>query len=348
MIALDRTAARLPAPPIGRRYGGDKGVDPDMKRFRRISVMAAVLFGLAGIGNTGVMNNAAYAQNSDLRDLVQRVNRVQRELSTLQSHIYKGKPPPPPPPGSAAANPKLAAAMGVRLNQLESEIGKLTGKVEEVSHKVGQLAKRVEKLVGDVDFRLGEIEKKVAAAPPAVAAGGQTAAKTPAAAAPGAPRMLGRLPASALQNRPKPGAAPAPKTPAAAATEALTPKQQYDKALDLLRDRKYSDAERSFRAFIDGNADHKLLPNAHYWLGEAYFVRKDYQRAAFTFAEGFQKFPDGNKAPDNLLKLGMSLGKLGNQKEACTAFSRLIENYPKARKAVKNRVARQQRSFNCS
>lgn len=317
-----------------------------MMRFWRISAIAAVLFGLAGIGNTGVMNNAAYAQN-DLRDLVQRINRVQRELSTLQSHIYKGKPPPPPPPGSVTGSPKLAAAMGVRLDQLESEIGKLTGKVEEVNHKVGQLSKRVEKLVADVDFRLGEMEKKMAAAPPAVAAVAQPPAKPPAAV-PGAPRMLGRLPASALQNRPKPAAAPAAGQSNAAATEAQTPKQQYDKALELLNKRKFSDAERAFRAFIDGNEGDKLQPNAHYWLGEAYFVRKDYARAAFTFAEGFQKFPDSNKAPDNLLKLGMALGKLGKQKEACTAFSRLIENYPGARKAIKSRVARQQRSFKCS
>lgn len=292
----------------------------------------------------------SYAQNSDeVRDLVQRIDRVQRELTTLQSFIYKGKTPPPPS-SMGGGNPRLAASMEVRLNSLERELGTITGKMEEVNHKVDSLSKRVEKLVSDVDFRLGAMEKKMAEAPrvaavaPMPGTGAPPPEPAPAAMPPqpGGPQVLGRLPASALQGRPQ----PPPAT--AAVQQPETPQQQYDHALRQLRAQRFSEAEREFRAFIDKHPKDELAANAHYWLGESYFVRKDYQRAAFTFAEGFQKFPDGNKAPDNLLKLGMSLGKLGKQKEACTALSRLLENYPNARPVIKNRVAQQRRSFNCS
>ena len=83
------------------------------------------------------------------------------------------------------------------------------------------------------------------------------------------------------------------------------------------------------------NPKHALQANAHYWLGETFYVRRDYQRAAYTFADSFQKYPEGNKAADNLLKLGMSLGKLGKKKEACTTYSRLLENFPKASSTLK-------------
>ncbi len=100
-------------------------------------------------------------------------------------------------------------------------------------------------------------------------------------------------------------------------------------------------------AFIDAHPKHKLTSNAHYWLGETYYVRKQFQQAAYTFADGFQKFPKSPKAADNLLKLGMSPGQLGKKKQACTAFSRLLANFPKADRNLRNRVSREQRRLKC-
>ena len=68
-----------------------------------------------------------------------------------------------------------------------------------------------------------------------------------------------------------------------------------------------------------------LAGNAQYWMGETYYVRGRYQDAAVTFAEGYQKYPTNSKAPDNLLKLGMSLGQLGKKADACVAFAQGFE-----------------------
>src|SRR3546814_19535879 len=50
-----------------------------------------------------------------------------------------------------------------------------------------------------------------------------------------------------------------------------------------------------------------------YWLGETYYVRQRYQDAAVAFLEGYQKYPKSPKAADNLLKLGMALGPVGQK-----------------------------------
>ena len=127
-----------------------------------------------------------------------------------------------------------------------------------------------------------------------------------------------------------------------------TPQSQYEYALSLmLKQKDFAKAESALSAFIDRYPKNKLTVNAHYWLGETYFVRKNYQDAAVAFAEGFQKFPKSNQAPDNLLKLGMSLDRLQKRKEACTEYSRLQATFPKAGARIKARVQREQRRAKC-
>jgi len=90
-----------------------------------------------------------------------------------------------------------------------------------------------------------------------------------------------------------------------------------------------------------------LAGNAQYWLGETYYVQKDYNNAAAVFAEGYQKYPKGGKAADNLLKLGMSLGQLGQKADACRAFARLDRDFPGAPGNVKERAADEKKRLGC-
>jgi len=108
----------------------------------------------------------------------------------------------------------------------------------------------------------------------------------------------------------------------------------YDHSLGLMRQAEYAEAEASLRVFLDQHSDHELVGAALYWLGETHYVRQDYREAAFAFVDVYSKYPDSNKAPDSLLKLGMSLQALGSSAEACTAFATLQSDYPDARRAV--------------
>ena len=126
-----------------------------------------------------------------------------------------------------------------------------------------------------------------------------------------------------------------------------TPKFQYDYIYKVLRQQNFQKAAVALRAYIDLYPKNALTSNAYFWLGQIYYVQKDYRDAVLLFAEGFQKFPQGNKGPDTLLKLGTSLMKLNKMVEACTAFSRFFEDFPEARSDLSNRVKRSQRKAQC-
>jgi tol-pal system protein YbgF len=298
----------------------------------------------------------ARAQNSDFRELINRIERLQGELSTLQQTVYKGRPPPPAVSGGPARgagggfDPRLAARIDVRLSQLETELRRLTGKAEELEYAAGLLNTRLGKLIADVDIRLTTLERRqgLAAAgsgamPAPPPASSPASPPSPAASPNAPPGNLGSISARDLAaGRAAARAAPRPILPDG------TPKEQYDYATSLLlADQNIEKAEQALRAFLDLHPKHRLASNAFYWLGETFYVRRNFQQAVQIFAEGYQKFPKSGKAADNLLKLGMSLGQLKQNKKACTAYASLLDYFPKAGRTLKNRVGREQRRLKC-
>lgn len=244
----------------------------------------------------------------------------------------------------------MLTRLSLRITELENEIRRLTGQNEELTHRLGELEESVKKSTGDTALRLNALE---GGAGPAKGAG--TAGTTPTMAS-RAPAMTGKTTVEGadkgakvlgtLRSGLRSAAAPMVKPPTVAKEE--TPEQQYDRAHTLIvKQRKYGEAERVLRSFIDGNPKHALASNAHYWLGRTYFVRADFENAAFAFAEGFQKFPETKKAPANLLNLGMSLARLGKNREACTTYTRLLRTYRDAEASIKRRITRERRRAKC-
>ncbi|MCG8510939.1 MAG: tol-pal system protein YbgF [Rhodospirillales bacterium] len=160
-------------------------------------------------------------------------------------------------------------------------------------------------------------------------------------------------PAPAAQVASAPAApAPSPEPAAQAAAQvAVLPegsaKDQYTYAFGLLRQTRYDDAEVALRAFLKLHGDHALSGNARYWLGETFYVRADYVKAAEVFLEGFQSSPKGPKAPDTLLKLGMSLARLEKTREACAAFDKLAADYTDAPTNILRLVERERSRNAC-
>jgi tol-pal system protein YbgF len=293
----------------------------------------------------------------DTRELMNRIDRLQRELSTLQQDYYRNRGAQSGAAVGAGVGSATAASFEVRLSQIESQLQALTGRAEELSHANDLVKDRLDKLVSDVDSRLLAVEQQrggsaqaapqqqqqqQASAPPAAGA-----AQTPRGQAPAQPGQ----PGSPSRGTPPANLGTLPPDAAAAIKPPLpdgNAKQQYDYATALItKDQNFPEAERALRAFIAAYPTDGLTPNAYYWLGETYYVRKDYQQAAFTFAEAFQKYPKAQKAPDSLFKLGLSLSQLNQTKEACTAYGRLLDNFPTADNALKARVGNEQRRLKC-
>lgn len=305
----------------------------------------------ATIMSTGM---SAVAQDSSSQEMLNRINRLQNEITTLQRHVYQGKTPPAVAPstssavpGSAVPGANLSARQSLRLTQHENEIRRLTGVNEELTHRLGQVQTRLDKMSTDTEFRLKTLEGgkgPVASAdrgapnsgsktlPTVVPAGPATA---PVANADKGAKVLGtvRAPGNVASN------------PVALAE---TPEQHYDRAHGLIiKRRDYAQAEKVLSDFIAKHPKHQLTPNAYYWLGRTFFVRNDFKRSVATFAEGFQKHSESKKAPATLLNLGMSLARLGKNREACTTFAHLQRNFPKAEGAVKRRLAAERKTSKC-
>jgi tol-pal system protein YbgF len=202
-----------------------------------------------------------------------------------------------------------------------------------------------------LERRLGAQEQKAAAPPP------PPPQAMPAQAPP--PPAAGTAPPAGAAPTPAPqGAVDTPTAPLAPEAEqdhvlggsdtSGDPQGMYDTAFQALRQAKYDQAETRLRAFLKAHPKHKLAENARYWLGETYYVRGKFQDSAVTFAEGFQQFPNGSKAPDNLLKLAMSLGSINKKQDACTTLSELKKRFPNASAIIRNRADQERKTLACT
>lgn len=286
-----------------------------------------------------------------------------------------------------AQEPNLrVAAVEVRLSRLEEELRRLTGRIEEVEYRQSQLQTRMERLVSDIDARLQAVDgSRGAAAAPAPAAQPPEPAPQPQQQAalpspttqpqpvrpsqpaqPAQPAarstiepdaaarqgyVLGTLPEEALRGGRAP-TLPAPGEAPAQQEARLTPQgadADYQRGLDLLQAGRWPEAEAAFTGFVQAYPDDPRAPAASYWLAETYFFRKDYPTAAAVFARNYRTYGEkAQRAPENLLKLGMSLAAMGDRERACQTFGELARRHPTAPAPVRQQLSRERAAAGCS
>ena len=139
------------------------------------------------------------------------------------------------------------------------------------------------------------------------------------------------------------GAATAPN-----AADAGNAKQLYETAYGYLMQRDYGAAQGAFEDFLTRYPQDSLAGNAQYWLGEAHFVRGEYKAAAGSFLKGYQNYAGNARAADSLLKLAMSLDRLGQKDAACSSFGELSTRFPNAPENVKMRAKSERQRIGCT
>ena len=127
----------------------------------------------------------------------------------------------------------------------------------------------------------------------------------------------------------------------------LSPKEQYEFATSFLKVGDYNMAERAFREFVDTNPEDELSGNAQYWYAETFRIRQLYTDAASAYLEGYQKYPTNEKAPINLLKLGVSLVQIGEKDQGCLMIAGVKKQYPEAKQSVLQKAKYEQKKFQC-
>ena len=126
-----------------------------------------------------------------------------------------------------------------------------------------------------------------------------------------------------------------------------TASEQYEFATSFLKVGDYNMAERAFREFVDRNPEHDLAGNAQYWYAETFRIRQLFTDAASAYLEGYQKYPKSQKAPINLLKLGVSLVQIGEKDQGCLMISGVKKEYPKANQSVLQKAKYEEKKFEC-
>ena len=271
----------------------------------------------------------------------------------------------------------------MRLQQLEDQMRQLNGRVEEMSYQLLQMQEQIRKAQEDNEFRFQQLEKrggggsapasggtmkKSEADVPAQSGGKQddiagvisnsqngsaTGARGAGAGKP--PSELGSIQfdqggdqiGSSITGANNGSGAP-PSAVSSSQTASLgSENDQYKAAYGHVLSGDYSVAEQEFRQYLDSYPGSSRAADANFWLGEALYSQGKYNDAAKTFLNAHQKYSTSEKAPEMLLKLGMSLAALDNKDTACATLREVTKRYPKASKAVTGKVASEQKRLAC-
>lgn len=265
--------------------------------------------------------------------LRQRVEQLEEQLVDLQVVIgtleslarTTGTASSSSPPARGGG---FAAPDSGRLESMEVQIKALTAQVEQLADQLR---------AGEGRRASAGVAPTRPSAPPAVAGFGSTTVSG------------GSDPVARVLNE-DPQAPPAGRQVATAPATAGDPagaKQLYETAYGYLLQQNYGAAEASFDEFLQKYPNDALSGNAQYWLGESHFVRGNYKVAASAFLKGYQTYARSAKAPDSLLKLAMSLDRLGQRDAACSSFNELTQRFPQAPTHVRTRADSERRRLGC-
>jgi len=255
--------------------------------------------------------------------LQRRVEQIEEQLVDLQvvigtlESLARGVNPPPAGGGPGGA---LSAADAGRLDAMETQIKAIAAQLESLQEQVRGLADRKD-------------------GPPPADFGAVTVA-------PAKPKdELDRVFPPPPSGPPPKVVPPPPPSPKAEAER--QPQQLFEQAYGYLLQKDYATAEVRFENFLKRHPTHTLAGHAQYWLGETFFIRGQFQPAAAAFLKGVKEYGESQKAPDSLLKLAMSLHRMGHKDAACSSFSELATKFPTPPAHVKGLAQAERKRSGC-
>jgi len=252
---------------------------------------------------------------------------------------------------SSGLNEDILTKHLLKLNEIEDQFRELTNKFEEINFKLDKLSSRVTKIQSDTQLRFSDLENSDT---------GIKKEKKVKKNLPGSsqPADFGANPGYSVSNLPARQETSSIESAQTVITEEpekkdsllpnKPPKEQYEFAVSFMKIGDYETAEFALKEFIQKNKSHDLAGNAQYWYGETFRIRQLYSDAATAYLDGYQNYPKSKKAPDNLLKLGITMVQLGEKDQGCKMISGVKKEYPKASKSVLQKAQYEQKKFKCN
>ncbi len=299
----------------------------------------------------------------DSHDIYEILDKIQNDIKTLEKAVYSKTNE------LKTENNNLSISSNynsedvltrhlLKLSEIENQFQQLTNKFEEINFKLDKLSNRMSKVQADNQVRFRDLENTISS---------ETSIKkitkkpnnNEKEILPGSsqPQDLGSISYKDTSSNETSQQTQSIDTTASIVTETFqsedkilpneSPEKQYEFATSFLKVGDYSTAERAFREFVNENPEHELAGNAQYWYAETFRIRQLYTDAASAYLEGYQKYPKGQKAPINLLKLGVSMVQIGEKEQGCKMINGVEKQYPKANQSVIQKAKYESQKFEC-
>jgi tol-pal system protein YbgF len=296
--------------------------------------------------------NISFAQQDKMNELLDKLEKIQQDIQTLEKAVYSKNPTLSS--DSVVVNEALTRQLS-KISELEKQIQEMTSKFEENNYKTQQLSDRLNKVSNDSQFRFQQLENNKAISEKVSAPKEVIVEKTPVVVKKNENNILNSEEIDKEQNVieekkvqsdniklkekvSKPRTKVLPKVSIA---------EQYKYATNIMKSGDFEKAEIAFKEFVDTHSKHELAGSAQFWYAETFYIRQLYDDAAAAFLEGYQKYPNSPKAPENLLKLGVTLAELGEIEQGCKMIINLKIAYPKTDASILQKSSYEKKRFNC-
>ena len=301
---------------------------------------------------------------SDNHNVLQILEALQQDIKTLERAVYSDSFQKNTNNDNSqnlleSSSEEALTRHLLKLSEIENQFRDLTNKFEEINFKLDKLSNRLTKLQSDNQLRFEQVEKTMSNVVSSDAASLSDSITDQNKILPGSsePQDLGSISYKDMTTT-----EPIQQTQSVDSTSTVvlenvesiekllpdaSPEKQYEFATSFLKVGDYNTAERALKEFVQSNPNHNLAGNAQYWFAETFRIRQLYVDAASAYLEGYQKYPKSEKAPDNLLKLGVSLVQIGEKDQGCMMITSLEKEYPEASQSILQKAKYEEKKFEC-
>ena len=314
--------------------------------------------------------NTSFSQSQEVGEILEN---IQKDLRTLERAVYSQSFSETSDTNTVkkASTKEAEQALTkhlLKLNDIEIQFQELTNKFEEINFKLDKLSDRLSKVQQDNQLRFEQIEQSSTknkvnnslTSLPKTSQNLSNEENNKLKILPGSsePQSLGEISYKDMNTSSDTQIIESVEQTEAIISEVfneeqkilpdVSPKEQYQFARNFLKVGDYSNAEKAFREFVLTNPDNELSGNAQYWYAETYRIRQMYTDAATAYLEGYQKYPKSKIAPENLLKLGVSLVQMGEKDQGCLMIAGVKKQYPNATQSVLQKAKYyEEKEFEC-
>ena len=311
---------------------------------------------------TLILNNNALGDNHNISELIEL---IQKDLKTLEKAVYSGSINLETDTENSNLNSVINSSSEdvltrhlLKLSEIEGQFQQLTNRFEEINFKLDKLSNRLSKIQSDNQVRFQDIENSLGVSTGEINLTKKTNNDNKLLPGSSEPQDLGSISYKDSTSNSETQQTQSIETTSSIVTETFqaeekilpneNPEKQYEFATSFLKIGDYNTAERAFREFVSSNPEHNLAGNAQYWYAETFRIRQLYTDAASAYLEGYQKYPKGEKAPINLLKLGVSMVQIGEKDQGCKMIDGVEKQYPKASQSVLQKAKYESKKFECN